>query len=64
MSQETPPTKASVEIRFNVFNGATGQKLNAESLTEDEARAFASKLHESDAGAPLVIRSNRAILME
>ena len=62
MSQEkSPPTP--VEIRFNVFNGASGQQLNSESLTEEEAHKFAAKLHESDAGAPLVIRSNRAILM-
>jgi hypothetical protein len=63
MSTE-PPTKASVEIVFNVFNGATGAKLNAEPLTEEAARALAGQLQESDAGAPLVIRSNRAILME
>ena len=62
--KETPPTKASVEISFNVFNGATGQQLNSEPLTEEAARDFANKLHESDAGAPLIIRSNRAFLME
>ena len=64
--EETPTKKEKLptEIRFNVFNGATGEQLNNESLTEEEARAYASKLHESDAGAPLVVRSNRSILME
>jgi hypothetical protein len=62
--EETPPKQAPVEIRFNVLNGATGERLNSEPLTEEAARLLASKLHESDAGAPLVIRSERATLME
>ena len=62
--QETPPPKLPTEITYNVFNAATGEQLNRESLTEEAARLLASKLHESDAGTPLVIRSNRAILME
>ena len=62
--QETPPPKASTEITFNVFNGSTGQQLNAEPLTEEAARRLANQLHESDAGLPLVIRSNRIFLME
>ena len=62
--EETPPTKASVEMTYNVFNGETGAKLNTEPLTEDAARQFARKLQESDAGLPLTIRSNRTFLME
>jgi hypothetical protein len=62
--EENPPPKTPVEMRFNVFNGATGQQLNAESLTSEEAHKLASQLQEHDAGAPLVIRSTRTILME
>jgi hypothetical protein len=62
--QKTPPTKTSVEMTFNVLNGVTGQKINSEPLTEEGARTLVIKLQESDAGAPLLIRSNRTFLME
>ena len=62
--QETPPPKASKEITFNVINGKTGEQLNKEPLNEEAARALANQLHESDAGLPITIRSNRVFLME
>jgi hypothetical protein len=62
--QETPPKNPPTELTFNVLNGATGQRLNAEPLSEEAARKLASTLQESDASTPLVIRSNRATLME
>jgi hypothetical protein len=62
--QETPPPKAAKEVSYNLFNSETNQQLNKEPLTEEAARALANQLHESDAGLPLVIRSNRIFLMD
>lgn len=57
-------TPLSTTVTWNVIKGPTGEQLNKEPLTEEEARALASQLMESDASLPLIIRSNPAILQE
>jgi hypothetical protein len=59
---ETPPKKTPTELTWNVIEGPTGRKINSEPLTEDEAQAMVKQLSESGSG-PLVIRSNRVVLM-
>jgi hypothetical protein len=56
--------KLSTELTYNVINGLTGEAINKEPLTEEAAHALSKQLQESNATLPLIIRSNRAILME
>lgn len=51
-------------LTFNVIDGPTEKQLNKEPMTMEEAQAFTRQIHESDSGAALVIRSNRAVLQE
>jgi len=60
---ETPP-KTPTEITWNVIDGSTGQKINSDPLTESEAHTLSKQLSESGSTGPLIIRSNKAILME
>jgi hypothetical protein len=57
------PSQAPVEITFNVIDGPSNKQLNEKPLTLEEAKNFAKQLHESDAGASLIIRSNKATIM-
>jgi hypothetical protein len=60
---EITSKQAPVELTFNVINSVTGKKVNENPLTESDARELAKQLQESE-GASLIVRSNRATLME